>query len=72
MRSVEVALKRHTQLLETLVRSGVKIQYNNTSSPGSSENGHCDSSRGNQRCSPERPATSPAAATLEEEAGTSN
>ncbi|KAG0569377.1 hypothetical protein KC19_6G086400 [Ceratodon purpureus] len=70
MRSVEVALKRHTQLIETLIRSGVKIAHNNSSnSPGGSDDGFCDS-RGDQRCSSEPRNGSPTPSGADE-AGTS-
>jgi hypothetical protein len=54
LRSVEVALKRHTQLMEMLIRSGVKINGTHPSSPGGSEDGHYESRGSGQRhCSPE-------------------
>lgn len=61
LRSVEVALKRHTQLMETLIRSGVKIA--NNSSPGGSEDGQCD---------PRRRSPESSSAAEEDAAGTSS
>lgn len=51
LRSVEKALKRHTQLMETLIRTGVKINSTHSSPPAA---GDSDGKGGAQRqCSPE-------------------